>query len=824
MDQYFLDNPYRMFKNYLLVASRNLFKRKLYSFINIFGLALGMAVCLVILKYVDFELSYDSFHTHSSSIYRVNSTWYQNGEDRGTGIISGYALGPALQSEVPGVKTYIRTHPMYGGAVLTYERENDPSIFHEESIQLVDSTFFEVFTYESAEGNLKTALQKPNSIVITEKIASKYFKAEEDPLGKLLQVNGGWCDGSYEITAVLKNLPENSHFPFEILMPMHNLLLNGQYKQDNGWGWNNFVTYIQLESHANAKNVEEKLPALVTKYQGENLARSNSKRVYTFQPIREIHLTPGFRHESNSTISVNTIYFFLLISLFILAIAWVNYINLSTARAMERAREVGIKKSIGAFRSQLLMQFVFESILVNLVSVIVAFCIALGLLPLLGEIVGKTLVFDFTDYRLWLILAGLFLTGSFISGLYPAYLLSSFKITEVLKGKSGQSTRGFSLRKALVIFQFASSLILIAGTFTIYRQMMFMQSQDKGLTMDQMLVINGPSVLGKKHPKAIHNRLIYLKDNLQKIPGVVDVTTSGSIPGAGHNWGTNMRKVGTQPEDDKSGSIVWVDPDFVGTYGMTVVSGRNFNPNIKSDMEGVLINEAALTAFNLGTAEDALEERILFGDDSVAILGVLKNYNWASLKTEHSPWLLKADTISRRYYSLHVNTASMSEVIAKVEQAFKEAFPGNPFNYFFLDDFFNSQYQDEVQFGKIFSLFSVLAIVIACLGLWGLASFTTAQKLKEISIRKVLGSSVRGILSLLSWEFMKLVLIASALAIPITWYGIDQWLESFAFRIGIQWDLFVIPVIILGVIALSTVSIQILRGANINPAKVLRSE
>lgn len=813
-----------MFENYLLVATRNLFKRKLYSFINIFGLALGMAVCLVILKYVDFELSYDSYHTNANAVYRVNSTWYQNNEDRGTGIISGYALGPALQSEVPGVKTYVRTHPMYGGSVLTYERENNPSVFHEESIQLVDSTFFEVFTCQSVEGNLKTALKKPNSIVITEKIATRYFKEDEDPLGKMIQVSGGWCDGAYEITAVLKNIPENSHFPFEILMPMHNLLLNGQYKEDNGWGWNNFVTYVQLEPNTSSKTVEQKLPALVTKYQGDNLARSNSKRVYTFQPIREIHLTPGFRHESNSTISANTIYFFLLISVFILAIAWVNYINLSTARAMERAREVGIKKSIGAFKSQLLMQFVFESILVNLLSVLLAFCIALGLLPLLGEIVGKTLAFDFTDYRLWLVLTGLFLIGSLISGLYPAYLLSSFKITEVLKGKSAQSTRGFSLRKALVIFQFASSLILIAGTFTIYRQMMFMRSQDKGLTMDQMLVINGPSVLGKKHPKAIHNRLIFLKDNLQKIPGVTAVTTSGSIPGAGHNWGTTMRKVGTQPEEDKNGSIVWVDPDFVETYDMTVLSGRNFNLNIKSDMEAVLINEAALTSFNLGTAEQALEERILLGNDSVAIVGVLKNYNWASLKTEHSPWLFKADTISRRYYSVHVNSANMSEVITRVEQAFKEAFPGNPFNYFFLDDFFNAQYKDDVQFGKIFSLFSILAIVIACLGLWGLAAFTTAQKLKEISIRKVLGSSVSGILSLLSWEFLKLVLIASVVAIPLTWYGIEQWLKSFAFRIGIQWDLFVVPVAILAAIALGTVSIQILRGANINPAKVLRSE
>lgn len=812
-----------MLKNFLLIATRNLLKRKVYSFINIFGLALGMAVCLVILKYVDFELSYDSYHTNAASIYRVNSTWYQNGESRGTGIITGYALGPALQTEVPGIKTYVRTHPMYGGAVLTYERENDPSIFHEESIQFVDSTFFEVFSYKAIAGNLNTALQKPNSIVITEKIVSRYFKAGEDPLGKTFQISGGWSDGTYEITAVIKNTPENSHFPFEIVMPIHNLLQNGQYQNDDGWGWNNFVTYVESEEKADHKSIEEKLPALVEKYQGDDLAKSNSKRIYSLQPIREIHLTPGYRHESNATISTNTIYFFLLISAFILAIAWVNYINLSTARAMERAREVGIKKSIGAFRSQLLMQFIFESILVNLLSVIIAVCIALGLLPLLGEIVGKTLVFDFTDYRFWLILTGLFVVGSFISGLYPAYMLSSFKITEVLKGKSGKTTGGFSLRKALVVFQFASSVMLIAGTFTIYRQMIFMRNQDKGLTMDQMLILNGPSVFDWKGGQG-RERLISLKHELQQIPGVLSVTTSGAIPGGGHNWGTSMRKVGTQPEENKNGSVVWVDPDFVETYGMTLAAGRNFNIAIKSDMEAVLINEAALTAFNLGTAEEALEERIVLGSDSVAILGVLKNYHWASLKEEQGPWLLKADTISRRNYSLHLSSTDMPATIEKIEAKYKEIFPGNPFDYYFLDDFFNSQYKGEHQFGKIFSLFSMLAIVIACLGLWGLASFTTAQKLKEISIRKVLGSSVGGILGLLSWEFLKLVMIASVIAIPLTWYGIDQWLSGFAFRIGLQWDLFVVPVVILAVIALGTVSLQILRGANVNPAKVLRSE
>jgi putative ABC transport system permease protein len=351
--------------------------------------------------------------------------------------------------------------------------------------------------------------------------------------------------------------------------------------------------------------------------------------------------------------------------------------------------------------------------------------------------------------------------------------------------------------------------------------MMYMRSQDKGLTMDQMLILNGPSILNQETAR---QHLQTLKDKLIGIPGVKSVATSGAIPGGGYNWGTNMRRDGTQQEEAKTGSVVWIDPDFVPTYGITLLAGRNFNIEIKSDMESVLINEAAIQAFGLKDPENALKERIILGGDTTAIIGVLKNYHWNSLKTEHTPFLFKADTISRRNYSVLLSGANMNETIQKVGAAYKEVFPGNPFDYFFLDDFFNGQYNGEQQFAKIFGLFAVLAIVIACLGLWGLASFTTSQKLKEIGIRKVLGASVRSIMSLLSWQFFKLVLIASVIALPLTWWGAREWLNDFAFRIGMEWDLFVVPVVVLMIIALGTVSLQILRGANINPAKILRSE
>jgi putative ABC transport system permease protein len=810
-----------MIKNYLLIAFRNLMKRKVYSFINIFGLAIGVAVCLVILKYVDFELSYDTYHRNAANVYRTTTTQYRQGESRGTSVLSGYAQGPALLADIPEVKRYARTHPMYGGAVLSFTRTGgEPSTFYEDAIQIVDSTFLDMFTYQAIEGGLTTALDKPTAIVLTEKTAARYFKPGEEPLGKIIKISGGWCPGDYEITAVIANVPQNSHFYFDVLLPMHNLLQNPQYKEDKGWGWNNFISYVELHNNTTPQQVETKLVNFIEKYRGDELKKINGKDVLGFQPILDIHLKPGMSYDSAPTMSVNTIYFFIVISIFILAIAWVNYINLSTARAMERAREVGVKKAVGAFRSQLISQFILESVLVNLISVILALLIAIALLPVLGTIVGKEFAFDFGDPRLYVILFTLFFIGSIVSGAYPAFILSSFRVTEVLKGKSERSVGGFSLRKALVVFQFVSSLILIAGTFAIYRQLMFMRGLDKGLTMEQMVIVNGPAVLEKETRR---QRLITAKDEMKKIPGVLSVATSGATPGAGYNWGGQFRKVGAPVEDNKSGSVVWVDPDFVDTYNVEILAGKKFDITLKSSMNGVLVNEAALKVYGLGTPEQALNEQLILGD-TTDIIGVVKNFHWNSLKTDHTPFMFKADTISGRAFSIHISTTNMPKTLEAIETKYKDVFPGNPFNYYFLDDFFDKQYKDDQQFGKIFSLFAGLAIIIACLGLWGLASFTTTQKLKEIGIRKVLGASVPSIMTLLSWQFFKLVLIASVIGLPLTWYGLNDWLSGFAFRIPLAVDLFIVPTVILTIIAITTVGLQIFRGANVNPATILRSE
>ena len=806
-----------MIRSYFTLAFRNLTKRTAFSLINIFGLAMGIGSCLVILKYIDFETSYDKFNAKAASLYRLNRTFLQNGERSQSQIMTTYGLGPALADQIPEVDQFIRTHDEK--AVISYQpASHELRAFHENKILVVDSTFLRAFTFTSLAGKGMSALDDPNAVVLTRSISKKYF-GDEDPIGETLHLAGGRMDGDYTVSSVIEDVPQNSHLVFDILLPMHNIFLSGQYRADDGWGWNNFITYVLLNEGAKQETVAMKLPAFCDRNINPGLKKYSGSVELGFQPLRDIHLHPGLRHDGE-TISPNTIYFFGVIAGFILFIAWINYINLSTARAMERSREVGIKKAIGAFRSELITQFLVESILINFIGMVLAVLLAVTLLPVLGDIIGKKLLFDFSDLRLWYVLAVLFVAGTLASGTYPALVLSSFRMTSVLKGRVHEG-RGISLRKMLVVFQFSASLLLIAGTFVVYRQVDFMQSQDKGLQMDQMLIVSGPATLSSK---VAQQKLKLFKEEVRKIAGVSTVATSGAVPGGGHNWGADVRKNGTALSEISGGSVVWVDPDFIPTYEISFLAGRNFNEHIKSDMESVVINEASLSAYGLGTAEEALNEQLILGEDTVSVIGVVKNYNWSSLKSDYVPFVFGADTIVGVDISIHLESKTISSAVDAIGMLYKDLLPGEPFEYRFLDDAFNMQYKSDVQFGNIFGLFAGLAVAISCLGLWGLASFTTSQKLKEISVRKVLGASVSSIVYLLCSRYMLLVLLAALISVPIAWYGMESWLNGFAFRVGLQWDLFILPILLLALIALLTVSVQVLKGAAANPAKVLRSE
>ena len=781
-----------------------------------------MAVCLVILEYVNLELSYDSFHTFKDQVYRTLTTSYRNGENRGTFPLSGYAQGPSLQQDYPEVESFCRIHPQYGGSIVTAGEGSKTIQFFEEDMYYVDSTFFDLFSFELVEGDQQTALLQPKSIVISKTMADKYF-AEGNPIGKTLTIDGGWDEGEYQVTGVLKVLAQNSHLEFDFLMSIADMLNNPQYQRDNGWGWSNFFTYVKLVDQADVNALEAKLPDFVQKYEGEDLANSNSNYVVTLQPIAQIHLAPDLDEDMAATTSATTVYAFGIIAIFILIIAWVNYINLATSRAIERAREVGIKKVVGSSKQQLVAQFMLESGILNLFSMIMAIVLAAIALPYLGQIIGKSLTISaFETVNFWWVAAGILVLGTILSGLYPSFVLASYKPSAVLKSSQNTDGSGLNLRKALVIFQFAASLTLIAGTLTVYKQISFMRNQDLGMNFEQVLVVKGPDVLQEN----VEFRDTYqtFKTELSRIPGVLNISSSGSIPGGDFNWGTSMRKSGDEESENQSGNVTWVDDQFLATYDIKILSGRIWDLTQEADMQKVIINETALETFGLGDINQALNEKIILGNDTVEIIAVTKDYHWASLKSANEPILLAPTRASNSYFSIKMEKDGFKQTLEDVEDQYQAMFPGNPFDFFFIDDFFNKQYQADLQFGKLFSIFAILAIFVACLGLSGLAAYTALQRTKEIGIRKVLGASANSIVLLLSKSFIIMVIIASLLTTPFLIWGIKTWLNGYAYHIPIGWDLFIFPLLILMAIALLTVSIQTMKTAVANPANSLRIE
>ncbi len=805
-----------MFKTHLLIALRNLFKRKGPAFVSIFGLALGISASLVIWQYVSFELSYDQFHVKRDRIYRTLFTDFKNGEKIDSSPKFGYELGPSLKNDLPEVKTFVRTHGLFGNeAVVSFEDDfGSAHQFLEKEILFVDSTFLDVFTAEVLLGNGEIALDDPSSVVISESVAKRYFGEGANPVGKNLNVfTQDWVKGDYQITAVILDYPDNSHLNFDFLIPMHDLLQTANYKQPRaGWNWVNFTTYVEVYPNTDVGTMNAKTDALLTKYTGPNEPGSF---VFTFQPLREIHIS---ENEDNKPIDIGL---YVMIALCILVLSWINYANLSTAGATQRAKEVGIKKAIGVGRAQLISQFLTESLLINFISLVVALVISAFTLPLVETILEKDLSAELTDPRIWIALLAILTFGTVLSGVYPAFVMSSIRAINIARGYERKKST-ISLRNALVVFQFIISLLFIAGTYTVYRQIDFMRHLEKGMDVSQMWIVDAPTM---PEGNNADERLISFKHELGNIASVSDVTSSGSIPGKGFSYVSGMVKLGAEKEPTQIETIytIFSEHDFAKAYGIELTAGRM--PNINRDDDNhVLINEAALAPFDLGNAEQALDEKLVIGNaDTVTVVGVFRNIHWSSMHTAHVPMLLWPERVSRKHFSLRL-TGDLERSIAQVEALYKKHFPGNPFNHYFLDDFFDQQYREDQTFEKILSLFSIIAVVIACLGLAGLGAYITAQRTKEIGIRKVLGASFTSIIALLGSQLLRLLTMASIISLPLCWYATDQWLSNFAFHIHFSTDMFLIPCVILFMLVLFTVSIQVCEGASINPAKVLKNE
>ncbi|MFY0625945.1 MAG: ABC transporter permease [Reichenbachiella sp.] len=813
-----------MFKSYLLICFRSIQKNKVFSFLNIVGLAIGMASCLLIFQYVSFESSFDQFHLKKDQVFRIDTKHYKNEEEKYHSSYTSYKMPTTLKETITGVANFTRTHLQYYGAVVTFdgEGENRRQFFEEDKrIYFVDQGFFEMFDYPLINGERSTLLTEPNSIVITKSMVDKYMPNVPNPIGQFLNIDGGWYPGTYKITGVLEDLPDNSIFSFGFLMPVHDLLKNEQYTKDDGWGWNNFVSYVMLDENATLAQVSELSKNLLNDRNKEDFEQSNNRSDVVYTSLNDLHLRDK-SEENTGGISEQTLFYFGLIAIFIIGIAWLNFINLATAQSMKRAKEIGIRKVAGAVRRQLIFQFLIESFVINLISLVIAVCLAYMCLPILGNVIDAELVFGIgIKIEHWIYFGLAFLIGTLLSGFYPALVLSGYSPTAVIKGSSLSRQRRFGMRQILVVAQLVIGVFLISGTLAVFKQLQFMRNQDLGMNVDQVMSMRGPRVYDDK--KLIDQKMKTFKQKLKAMPNVSEVSTSDAIPGGDYNWGTGMTKDGDEDSESQSVKMMWVDENFHNTYGLELLAGRFHSKDLKGEKGQVVVNETLLKKFALGTPEEAIGINMKVGDNLFPIIGVLKDYHWYSLKAEKEPVLLNFTEYGSNI-SVKLTSSDIQNTMAEIKEEYESQFINNPFDYYFMDNFFNRQYKTDEQFGYIFSAFSMVAIVIACLGLFGLASFTLNLRIKEIGIRKVLGASLYSILTMIFKDYLILILTAAGIGLPLVYLAISSWLESYAYRISISYELILLPIVLLMFVTVLTIGFQSLRAAMTNPASSLRSE
>ncbi len=823
-----------MLTNYLKIAFRSLFKNKVFTTINILGLAIGMAACLLILRYVFFESSYDTFHRNGDRLYRVALQSSIFGDAADVSVANHPAVGRTLEQEFPEIINYTRLFPvsiwMETLAVQVLNEQGQKETYIEDYGYVADTAFLNLFSFPLLAGDVASALREPNTVVLTAATARKYF-GTTDALGRNLYLGGD--NEPMRVTGVLTDLPQNTHLRFDLLVSGATMgWLDGNSEGEYNWKWPEYYTYVQLAPDMEPATVEAKFPAFIAQHMGAIEQKYGFTSRFFLQPVGDIHLHSNYLKEIRGNNSQTTVTFLLLIGCLIVLIAWVNYVNLSTAKATERAREVGIRKVVGAHRRELLGQFLLESFFVNGIAVLLAVAIVQGAWPAFQHLAGQPLD---SSFGWWLaapfrwILLGFLLVGTLLSGGYPALVLSSFRPLQVLKGKlyhAGTARRGFriTLRQGLIVFQFVVSIVLMAGTLGAYQQLNYMRSQSLGFDQEQLLIVKAPSL----RDSTFLSKSEALKAAWQQDAAVGEVTASSEIPGKEIKAPTDFRRAAGSSDDLKVTYTVGVDEDFLSTYRMQLVAGRFFDPERPADRGTVVLNEQATALLGYTSPEAALGERVYVwrgSDFEGEIIGVLANHHQRSLDNGYDPILLFNDRyVSSNYFSLQVSTSEMGEAVDRIEAEYARFFPGNPVTYFFLDDFFDQQYQADQRFGQVFTLFAGLAIFIACLGLFGLATYTAQQRTQEIGVRKVLGATVPSIVALLSRDFVKLVLVASGLALPVAYLALHRWLESYAFRINVSWWFLVAPVLLVLLIALLTVSFQTIKAALANPVDSLRTE
>lgn len=802
-----------MIRNHLKVAIRNLRKHSFYSFINIFGLAMGMSAGFMILQHVYYETSYDQFFENKENIYRVQLNRYNKGELQSAWAAGCAGVGYYMKEDLPEVQDFVNLR--WSGASISY----DKNYFELESSYYAGANFFEVFSIPLLRGEDSVVLKDPYNVVLSESLAYKIF-GEEDPIGKLIEQNDS---DKFKVTGVFQDFPERSHMNFELLYSFETYVVKHGEETRTAWQWDGFLNYVALYPGTNPKSLETKFPDFVETRAGEDLRQYDSGMEFNLQPLTDIHLTSNYYGEIKPTGDKNTTYFLLIIGLFVLFIAWINYINLTTARSMSRAREVGIRKVLGSIKAQLISQFMFESLAINFLSLVLAILLVIAVFPFFNDFVGRSTYYSWPDSQtFWFGLAITFIGGVLISGFYPALILSNFKPVAILKGKFSGTQSGNWLRKALVTFQFLASIVLITGTFAVYQQMDFLQSQDLGVKIDRTLVVETPNFSS--------DSLRMLRDNsfrngLLKESAINDLTMSTTVPGQDPGWNAGGIRLINQSDDESNQfRVLGVDDHFVDFYGLDVIKGRSFDSSYGAEESNVLFNEAGAKRMGFSDSEELLNKKIFFWGDTFNVVGIVKNYRHESPKQAYDAHIFRYFKKQGRYYSISIGSSNVRNSVETVRSHWESAYQNKPFKYFFLDDYYNEQYKAEVKFGSIFGLFATLAIIVACLGLFGLSSYITTLRAKEVGVRKVLGASLKQLWSLLTGDFLKLVMVSIIISLPITWLLIKSWLEEFESRITPGVSLFLIPAILLVVIAIVTVSFHTIRTAQMNPVNSLKEE
>ena len=812
-----------MIKNYLKIAWRNLLKNKTFSLINIAGLASGLACFILIALYVADELSYDRFNEKADRIYRINSDIVFGGNKLHMAVTAD-PMGAALKKDYPQVEQYVRIYASSGPKLV----KKGNTFINEQNVAHADSTLFDVFTLPAISGDTKTALNEPNTVVITESTAKKYF-GTADAVGKTIETNDN-NSTLYKVTAVIKDIPHNSHFNFDFIFSMDNAGYQwGQYTSHN------FHTFLLLKPGINYKTFEKNFPQFIDKYimpevrqfmnikSMDEMEKAGNKLQYSLMPLTDIHLHSDRFPELGVNGSIQYVYIFSAVALFVLLLACVNFMNLSTARSSSRAKEVGIRKVLGTEKKSLIRQFLTESTLMAAISMLLAIIIVWTTMSYFNDLSGKNLsITDLLKPGYFVLLLLLPLLVGLLAGSYPAFYLSSFKPIAVLKGKMNEGFKKNSLRNVLVVFQFGTSIMLIVGTIIVYRQLNFIQTKKLGFKKDQVLVINSTYALGENATA--------FKNEISKLAGVNSATFANFLPVANSSRTDNTysREAVMDIKNSLSAQNWVIDYDYIKTLGMEMVSGRNFSKEYGSDSNAIIINETAAKVLGydnpLGKKlytnyQDQSGTKLISYD----IIGVVKNFHYESLKQTVGPLLFRLGN-STGATAFKIRTANVQRLVKNIESKWKTMASGMPFSYQFLDESFDNMYREEQRTGKLGLTFAVIAILIACLGLFGLATYMAEQRIKEIGVRKVLGATAGNITTMLSKDFLKLVLIAAVFAFPIAWWAMNKWLQDFAFRVDIGWWVFALAGFIAILIALLTVSSQAIKAALTNPVKSLRTE